>query len=49
MKQIHGRNKTKTINTWAVFLMRCGGGIIKSNQEDLKERGVKTKSAVKEW
>ena len=41
--KLHGRNKIKATNTWAVSLMRYGAGIIKWNNEELQAIDWKTR------
>ena len=41
--RLHGRNKTMTMNTLAVSLMRYGAGIIKWNVAELDEMDRKTR------
>ena len=44
--KLHGRNKIQAINTWAVSLMRYGGGVIKWNQKELQDLDVKTRKIM---
>ena len=42
--KLNGRNKIMAVNTWAVSVMRYGGGILKWNTDKLKslDRGTRT-------
>ena len=41
--KLHGRNKIKANNTWAVSLLRYGAGIIEWTKEDLQKMDRKTR------
>ena len=44
--KLHGRNKLKAINTWAVLLLRYGTGIIEWTKEDLQKMDRKTRKVM---
>ena len=44
--KLHGRNKIKATNTWAVSLMRYGAGIIKWSKEELQAIDRKTRKIM---
>ena len=44
--KLHGRNKIKATNTWAVSLMRYGAGIIKWSKEELQAINRKTRKIM---
>ena len=44
--KLHGRNKIKAINTWAVSLLRYGAGIIEWTKEDLQKMDRKTRKVM---
>ena len=44
--KLHGRNKIKAINTWAVSLLRYGAGIIEWTKEDLQKMDRKTRKVI---
>ena len=44
--RLHGRNKIKATNTWAVSLLRYGAGIIKWSKEELQAIDRKTRKIM---
>ena len=44
--KLHGRNKIKVINTWAVSLLRYGAGIIEWTKEGLQKMDRKTRTVM---
>ena len=44
--KLHGRNKIKAINTWAISLMRYGAGIINWRKNDLKDIDRRTRKLM---
>ena len=44
--KLHGRNKVKAINTWAVSLMRYGAGIVSWRKNELQEIDRRTRKLM---
>ena len=44
--KLHGRNKIKAINTWAISLLRYGAGIIEWTKEELQKMDRKTRKVM---
>ena len=44
--KLHGRNKIKAINTWAVSLMRYGAGVIGWTKQELQKMDRKTRKVM---